>query len=151
MKWREWELVDGFSPYSLTIRKACWLILGVLAPELVVFTAWYQHVKAKQTVIQVSKAFGKLREAPPWYKNVFGKFSSLKSQHRPKAPDTESHGMSIIDNSVPVLPVGIDSEPCAKQVDRTSPDAILADRETPSMHDERLPDAKVVLAEVKLL
>jgi hypothetical protein len=30
------------------IRKACWLVFGLLAPELVVFTAWYQHEKAKE-------------------------------------------------------------------------------------------------------
>jgi len=32
-----------------TIRKVKWLVIGLLAPELVLFTAWYQYVKAKQT------------------------------------------------------------------------------------------------------
>ena len=32
-----------------TLRKIKWLAIGLLAPELVLFTAWYQYIKAKQT------------------------------------------------------------------------------------------------------
>jgi hypothetical protein len=47
------------------LRKAGWLVLGLLAPELVAFTAWYQYVEAKRTARLVSRAWGYSGDVKP--------------------------------------------------------------------------------------
>src|SRR5436190_16154227 len=41
-----------------TWRKLGWLILGLLAPEMLVYTAWYQRSEAKTFMGKYNKTFG---------------------------------------------------------------------------------------------
>jgi hypothetical protein len=42
--------------FCQTLRKIKWLVIGLIAPELVLFTAWYQYVRAKEMAEKVSSA-----------------------------------------------------------------------------------------------
>jgi hypothetical protein len=62
-----------------TWRKAGWLIIGLLAPEMVVYTAWYQRSKAKEWRDNYNRRFGlksppaKLKRAYRWLFHRQGK------------------------------------------------------------------------------
>jgi hypothetical protein len=43
------------------LRKGEWLVIGLLASEMVLFTAWYQYVRARETARMVAKHLGKRR------------------------------------------------------------------------------------------
>jgi len=43
------------------LRKGKWLVIGLLAPEMVLFTACYQYVRARETARMVSKHLRKRR------------------------------------------------------------------------------------------
>lgn len=54
--WQPEPTVRGTWGILLTcLRKTGWLVVGLVAPELVAFTALYQFVRAKQTARAVSK------------------------------------------------------------------------------------------------
>jgi hypothetical protein len=43
------------------LRKGKWLLIRLVAPEMVLFTAWYQHVRARDTVKMVSNNLRRVR------------------------------------------------------------------------------------------
>jgi hypothetical protein len=43
------------------LRKGKWLLIGLLAPELVLFTAWYQNIRARGTAKKVTKNLRRVR------------------------------------------------------------------------------------------
>jgi hypothetical protein len=42
------------SDFCQFLRKGKWLVIGLLAPEVVLFMAWYQYVRARETAKMVS-------------------------------------------------------------------------------------------------
>jgi hypothetical protein len=70
-----------------TWRKAGWLIIGLLAPEMVVYTAWYQRSEAKDLRDIYNKKFGlklppgKLKRAYRWLFHRQGKESTNAMGH----------------------------------------------------------------------
>jgi hypothetical protein len=47
--------------FRQVLWKAKWLVIGLLAPEIVLFTAWYQYVEGRETARIVSKNLWKGR------------------------------------------------------------------------------------------
>jgi hypothetical protein len=43
------------------LRKGVWLMISLLAPEMVLFTTWYQYVRARETAKMVSKILRRVR------------------------------------------------------------------------------------------
>lgn len=52
---------QGIPAYSMYLRKARWVLMGMFAPELVVYAAWKQWHDAKETTAIINKVFEKVR------------------------------------------------------------------------------------------
>jgi hypothetical protein len=59
-----------------TYRKAGWLILALLAPEMVAFTAWYQRKAAEKLSKEMRQILGQSAELP-WWKRLLCGFADL--------------------------------------------------------------------------
>ena len=93
-----------------TWRKAGWLMIGLLAPEMVVYTAWYQRSEAKGLRDRYNRRFGlklppgKLKRAYRWLfhrrgqrkDNCWGNLSvELEAaQHHKQTSAEARHGMT---------------------------------------------------------
>jgi hypothetical protein len=71
-----------------TWRKFGWLILGLLAPEILVYTAWYQRSEAKKFRDSYNEQFG-LTPTPGLikrvYRHIFRRAAKIKRQPWTKA------------------------------------------------------------------
>jgi hypothetical protein len=55
------NVLEHNGEFRQLLRKEKWLLIGLLAPEMVLFTAWYQRVRARETAKMVSNNLGKVR------------------------------------------------------------------------------------------
>ena len=60
-----------------TWRKCGWVFLGLFAPEMLIYTAWYQRFKAKQFMNAYNETFELTPARQSWY-NFFTKLVSSR-------------------------------------------------------------------------
>ena len=53
-----WRKLGWLTKYDQTRRRLGWLILGIIAPEMVTFTAWDQYREAKKLFVDVRNDLG---------------------------------------------------------------------------------------------
>ena len=70
------------------LRKLQWMLMALLAPELVVFTAWTQRRNAENMVTALRKAYGQ-KDPEAWYKRLFRNLRLAKSKLSDKEDNPE--------------------------------------------------------------